>query len=653
MTKKKLLAALLAVCMVLSILPAGIIPAYAEGEPEALSVGENIVMSDKTYTFTPDKNEIYWFCSFSAGDPCIVIDFNDGQVFEFDDIDTVGDTVDRDFCDYLQLSQGVTYNISFKEYSSDDPVSFVLTITPSSGFEIINLGGAGGYVSAQPYAAPDTRAYFKAIPNAGVIETRNIEIYYEIVGDEETERVDVAYESEGNNIYSFVMPEEYVYLSVDFEFDMSNAVEAFAGENSISINSSDESALYSFTPEETNIYIFSSLTGEDPEITLYDEYGNELGWNDDSNGSYEFRLAKRLAAYTTYYISVQSAASGGVSGTMTIETGDLCSSGHGLVLSGEIGLIFYFDTSPYFVTDNAYVEFKTGRFGTQKADLIDDGTFTYATCCIPSYRMADEITPVVHYYKNGEEMTAELEPYSVEDYIDYVTENEERFDLETIDMSRALADYGYYAQNYLSELHGYSIGDDGKYAAMSTHFNDEYDYDYYRDELSWIDSYEVTLDDSMVEKASFSLNLEATTSMYFYLTVKEGVTLSSVKAVSDESVYDTGDMDIALYSDNVYRVKVSNIRAWELGTLRRIGVYDESGHQVAYFELYPLTYAYLAMSNDSIDPAFADALCALYNYCLISESIAFADPDEPDDPDDPDEPIDPDEPDDPDDPDEP
>ena len=79
----------------------------------------------------------------------------------------------------------------------------------------------------------------------------------------------------------------------------------------VEIDLAEKEIWYSFTPKETGIYSFSSVsddTAPDPYCSLYDEEETYLAGDDDNaHTDYnDFRLGYRLQADTTYYYCVQA-----------------------------------------------------------------------------------------------------------------------------------------------------------------------------------------------------------------------------------------------------------------------------------------------------------------------------------------------------------
>ncbi len=637
MISKKLFSVLLALCMVLSIMPAGLV-AFADDDPEALHVGKNTVVSGTTYTFTPEEDGNYWFSSVSEYDVYVIIkDPLTEEETSFDDIYTDdGDILSFNFRGKLTLEKDVTYRIYTGIYGDAD--TFKLYISPEDVYEIsLNYNSDEFYVVAPPFAEAGQNVSFLPEKNNPLIVFDNIAITYT---DAEDHSYDVDY-SENDGSYSFVMPESAVSIDIGAsKIPEDSIIPLSLGENAIEDGTSGR-VIYSFAPEKDTFYSFTSATGVNPQLSFFDSYyDTEDGFAGEVDG-HDFKATERLLPHFTYYLTVDFGDNEVTGGTITVEElPPIIISGHALVLSGEIGLTFYFEYLPAFPAEDCYVEFKTGNFNTKSTAEFLSG-YVIGTCYIPAYRMADKITPVVHYSEDGVDKTVEFEPYSVEDYIRYVTEYEVNYSQITVLLAKGLANYGCYAQNYLKELHGYSVGEGGKYAEMSTYFddigsigNDGYNYDDYRDNLNdWVD-YDKDVDDSRVEKATVSLNLEATTSLYLYLTVKDGVVLSRADAYYTDD--NSGvEAEIELYSDNVYRVAIKDIKANDLGRYVTIDVYDENDDGTASYTIAPLTYASLAMANENIAPDFADALCALYDYALIAKIVEDSstpiplDPDEP------------------------
>lgn len=656
MAAKRLLAVFIAIIMVLSLAPAGVFTAFADGE-NILSVGCNKVIAeaptedDKVYTdyyFTPPKTDEYWICSVAAGDPCCNIIGGDLNL-ELDDYDYDNGIVN--FREKLALTADVTYTFSVARYGniSTGPLEFDLFITTEDGFSITCEETEDGYIFAPLFAYENSTVSFLTQSDDISRSARDIKVTY---SDPDLGVTEIDCET-NDGVSSFTMPAADVTVSCVFAApDPDDAAALSYGGNVLSVPAG-QMGYYSFTAEEAGLYEFASHTSDcDPKATLYNSNQQELDSADDYLDTTDFRIVRSLEAGETIYLSVTDYYSGSISGTLTIELiSPVSFVSHGLKLTGEIGVIFFTEILDPVDFDSSYVDFLIGKSGTQRMSLSEaeynDNYNAYAlTCYVGTYRMADKITPVIHWYDDeGVEQTIEFEPYSAEDYIDYALDSPDDFTTEEFAIVEALADLGYYTQQYLSGLHGYTVGDgeNDKYAAFTTGVTGSYDTETVSAILQDYDRYNANIDTDKVENIAFSLNLESSTALYIYLTVKDGVTLTRANDYS----YDT-DRELTRVSANVYRIAVRDIKAYALNSTYNIQVYDGEENVVADLSISPLNYIKIAIVSSNND-ALTNAACAVYYYydavnTLVSNSVPVdpePEPYEPDDPDEPDEPVEP------------
>ncbi len=72
----------------------------------------------------------------------------------------------------------------------------------------------------------------------------------------------------------------------------------------VTLNEEEPWAFYSFTPSVSDYYSLYTLGEGDPYVYCYDEYGNEIGFDDDSGKEYNFSYNAYLYAGETYYFDV-------------------------------------------------------------------------------------------------------------------------------------------------------------------------------------------------------------------------------------------------------------------------------------------------------------------------------------------------------------
>ena len=635
MAKKKLLAVLLAICMVLALAPAGVFTAFADGE-NILSLGCNKVIAEAPdenddmvftdYYFTPSESGDYWICSVSAGDPCCNISGGENNI-ELDDYDYNNYTM-HDFREKVALTENVTYTFSVSQYEYEF-LEFDLFITTEDNFSITCEDDENGCIFAPLFADENTPVSFVPVSYDNMWTANDIKVTYT---DPEHGETEIAYVLSGG-IYSFIMPSADVTVSCAFEAPGPDDATALSlGENELSVPDG-QFGFYSFTAEDAGTYEFASHASDgDPRATLYNSNQLELVSDDDYLGTPDFRIVRSLEAGETVYLSVSEYSNDSIYGTLTVTPIEPVSFvSHGLVLTGEIGVVFYTEILDPVDFDSSYVEFLIGKSGKQISPLdeveYNDDYEGYAlTCYVGSYRMADKITPTVHWFENGVEKTVTFEPYSANDYINYALDNPYDFSGESLALVEALADLGTCAQEYLSGLHGYTVGDgeNDKYAQFAVNrVVDAYEYDSIMPEVGAFYDYSMDFSADKIENATFSLNLESSTALYIYLTVKDGVSLDSALLMLDDE--NTEEIEMTQRSENVYRIAARNIKASELGDVYRIKVTDSEGESIGTCYLTPLTYVAKVLDLYSMDASKAplcDTVCAIYRYYYAAKVLA-------------------------------
>ena len=281
-----------------------------------------------------------------------------------------------------------------------------------------------------------------------------------------------------------------------------------------------------------------------------------------------------------------------------------------LVLSGEIGVNFYMDLSVLSESDleSSYMMFTVGgesavRVPFDSGKKNSKGYYGF-TCYVKSVQMADTITAVLHY-GNGKSVARE---YSVARYIESV--NAGNYDAKTLALIRAIADYGHYAQIYLSEVNGWTIGE--KYAEMSLHFTSAYNY---ADILSKVQAYAFVkaIDGTNVTKASYKLHLDSKTTVDVFLTTKDGSAPKNVTMTVHEE--ETGrettkTVTPEKQSDGRYMIRISGISAHRLGDMMTI---TGTAGKMFTIQVSALSYVRSVLDNSTTQTA-ENCLSAMYAY---------------------------------------
>ena len=284
-----------------------------------------------------------------------------------------------------------------------------------------------------------------------------------------------------------------------------------------------------------------------------------------------------------------------------------------LVLSGEIGVNFYMDLSALSAADrkSSYMVFSVGGASSAKVPF-DSGKknskgYYGFTCYVKSIQMADTITAVLHY-GNGKTVARE---YSVIKYIEAVNGNAGNYNAKTLTLIRAIADYGHYAQIYLAEVNGWTIGD--SYAEMSLFFANTYNY---AEILSKVqaNTFVKSISGSNVTKASYKLHLDSETTVDVFLTTKDGtapknVTLTVLEEETGEET--TKTVVPEKQSDGRYMIRISGISAHRLGDMMTI---SGTAGKMFTIQVSGLSYVRSVLSSTASTEAAKNCLSSLYAY---------------------------------------
>ena len=287
-----------------------------------------------------------------------------------------------------------------------------------------------------------------------------------------------------------------------------------------------------------------------------------------------------------------------------------------LRLSGEIGVNFFLDLSALTEEqrESGYMTFDVGttvsgrRVDYDKDFLNQTGEYYGFTCYVNAIQMADTITATYHYTVDGEEQTIQ-KTYSVEDYIAARMANSSVSETEQA-LIKSIKDYGYYSQIYLSDLRGWSLG--GKYAKMTEPYASSYDTD---SMITPLKDYEVTrnLVSEDIEKITFALVLDSSTSIYLYIKPAEGYT-GSVSAAVDGTAAEAESL-----ADGRYRVMTPGISAHKLGDNYTVTITTDNGTSTV--RISAMSYAYACISNTSSTEDAKNSAAALYSYYKAADTF--------------------------------
>ena len=279
-------------------------------------------------------------------------------------------------------------------------------------------------------------------------------------------------------------------------------------------------------------------------------------------------------------------------------------TGRSVLLTGEIGLNFYVTVPEGFDADGAKIVMTVNGKDTEIAwsDGQNAGTNQkYFTCPLNSLEMGDTVTAVFTWGDGGEITSA----YSVAEYVEYVTGHPDDYSGNAVALAEAIADYGHYVAPFVEE-YGKTDGLDHNGIEARNDMSGEI----FRVQDAAAD-YALTkeLNESGVT-LSYTLNLEAKTSVYLYIKAEDGVSVYGALVDYEDVTLENVTMDGEAYK----RIRIGNIFAGDLG--RAFEVYVVTDHGLANITVSALSYVNTILSSDSFNnnSIAQQAMAAFYRY---------------------------------------
>ncbi|MBO5076930.1 MAG: hypothetical protein J5584_04965 [Clostridia bacterium] len=238
-------------------------------------------------------------------------------------------------------------------------------------------------------------------------------------------------------------------------------------------------------------------------------------------------------------------------------------------------------------------------------DRSDDGRLFKFTVHISSIEMADSVTAVFHYYVNGYEETEEI-TFTVEEYLYHI--EQVATSPELIELTRAMRNYGYYAQLYLSEhaKKPWTYGID--HSPMDTSEGPA-TYNFTKDELEgFAAEKELTRD---IDSVSLSLTLDTDTAINLFVRTTSGYS-GTVAAYLDDGP-EGMPLTIVKVSKDRYKITIPGIAAHQLGDKFYVVIDTDAG--LSMVDVSALSYAYICMEDGKYAK---DVMSALYDYYIAA-----------------------------------
>ncbi len=292
-----------------------------------------------------------------------------------------------------------------------------------------------------------------------------------------------------------------------------------------------------------------------------------------------------------------------------IDIDEAIMTGADMVLNGTLDLRFYVATPRDIDASSAYMSISISGKGARTLEIpYKSGTYHVPTremvYSFPVYsiEMAETVTAVFHYMKDGEARTISKE-YSVREYLNDLEKQEPHE--KVLAEINAIRNYGHYMQQYLKELHGFTVGEGEGYdyqampaASKITPLMELKEF-----ERKWgAHRYDAAVLQSMGYYDSF----EASTTLNIRLQFREAP--GAVSAKVNGKGWKVNQLD-----DTTYLIEIPDIDAYRLGKRWHVEV-TADGHIVYDANLSALSYVSAVLASERYQVGEAEALTAFYNY---------------------------------------
>jgi uncharacterized repeat protein (TIGR02543 family) len=296
-----------------------------------------------------------------------------------------------------------------------------------------------------------------------------------------------------------------------------------------------------------------------------------------------------------------------------------------LALSDQIGVRFWMDLSGLTDEEKAtgVMTFsvngsptQTVTYAERETDTYNGDTYPVFRCKVNSIQMADTITAVFTYEKAGQTVSL-TKTYSVEQYLDAFfeacDENPDLYPSQMVNLVTALAVYGQYAQKFLSEYNGWTLGVDhvemkdyillrrispaGYYSNIQSHLGAHV--------------YSGVLDNNDIS-IHFALLLDSKTSIRVYFEPLDGYT-GGVTVTVDGNPVEVTQLHSPGY-EGWYQITIEGIKPQELAKSFNVTAATENDVEDTWINLCALSYAYEAVARTRLNADGLTTMYMLYKY---------------------------------------
>ena len=235
-------------------------------------------------------------------------------------------------------------------------------------------------------------------------------------------------------------------------------------------------------------------------------------------------------------------------------------------------------------------------------DRSKDGRLFKFSVHVSSIQMADLIQVFFHYYVNGYEEVQEYY-FKLQDYLIALEEREDSSP-ELIELARAVREYGYFAQRYLS-VYSKNPWMYGSAHKIMDGFSDGHTIDPSPD-LGEFRNYEKDLAED-VRSVKMSLTLDSDTAINLFVNTAEGYSGGVTAFINGDP--EVGALKVSKESLGLYKITIPGIAAHKLGEPFDVTIQTDGGE--SFLSLSALTYACICVENET---HARDVMLALYYY---------------------------------------
>ena len=383
------------------------------------------------------------------------------------------------------------------------------------------------------------------------------------------------------------------------------------------IDDVDPANVFEVNPDNSNEYMLRTTLAVDDEIKVVHIANDAIdAWYPDGMDNQYHVDAAHAGSVTIYFATSYNSAWSEFGGYFYIESYVPVPEfvGQSLLLTGQIGLRFYMDLSN--LTDemktDSYMSFAVeGADGSIRPlravpenDPYDEGhksgDYYYFTCKVRPAQLATRIIATYHY---GNDYTVS-KTYAVEDYFVSADEHPDLLSDKDRAVVNAMADYGYYTQQYLVSL-GKISTEDPKYVEITRNYADSYDLEAVKSAVSDYAMVKTNNSNGDVEDVLLSLTLEDQPIINVYFKTAEGyqgdIVVKQGSKVLEGEVTDYG-----------YRVQITDVSAHLMGKAYTLTATTANG--VVTAKVSVLSYLNSLLNGEYTEEAGNWAAATYYYY---------------------------------------